>query len=170
MIPTEMEGNRRGWIGRFLGRLSPLTKLGAVYGALWFLPAALVKGMVDVDGWNADKLLRVLLVAPLGCFLGMPAGIVVTHIFAPRLRHASWGRLLWLAPQTLLVGTLVFGLTWGAIAWMVALTMGTDAGWGVAGPAIIFLPLVCAYAAFLTVWPLGLSVLNCWHLRGRVSR
>lgn len=144
-----------------------LTRLGITYGMGWGVAAMLVA--LCLEGWSIGKLGKVLVTAPLWIALGVPAGIAVTHLFARRLRGASWGKLLGLAPLTLLVGTLLFGLTWVVAAWALALVTGGLAGWFFSGPGLVMFPLTCSFYAFLMVWPIGLAVLNCWHLRGMVS-
>lgn len=143
-----------------------LNKLGAIYGALWGVAAMVA--LICIDGLSARKLPRILLALPLFALLGVPVGIAVTRGFARLLRRASWGGLLRIAPLTLLVGSFLYGLTNTAAVWTSALLMGGRVDWFFAKAWAA--PLAYSFYAFFLVWPIGLAILNCWHLRKMMSR
>lgn len=143
-----------------------LNKLGAIYGALWGVVAMLV--LLCIDGFSLRKFPRILLSVPLFALLGIPVGIAVTRGFARLLRRASWGGLLRIAPVTLLVGSSLYGLSNTAAVWTSALLMGGRVDWFFAKAWAV--PLAYSFYAFLFVWPIGLAVLNCWHLQKMMSR
>lgn len=143
-----------------------LTKLGVIYGALWGMAAVLI--LLCIDGFSLRKLPRILLSVPVFALLGVPVGIAVTRCFAPLLHRASWGGLLRIAPLTLLVGSFLYGLANTAAVWTRALLVGGKVDWFFAKAWAV--PLVYSFYAFLFVWPIGLAVLNCWHLRAQLVR
>ncbi len=143
-----------------------LTKLGAIYGALWgFVVGPLGTTSLVGDGrFYAAKI--ALSMAGWG-LLGAPVGIAVTRHFGPRLRHASWRRVLGLAPLTLVAGSFLFGCLQVMLGSAVCYLKG---GTGQELADAMLLPLIYVAFAFLMVWPIALAVLNCWDLRTRLSR
>ena len=91
-----------------------LTKLGAIYGALWGFVVGPM-GTTSLVGDGRDYAAKIALSMAGWALLGAPVGIAVTRHFGPRLRHASWRRVLGLAPLTLVAG--LGHATLGSVDW-----------------------------------------------------
>lgn len=148
-----------------------LNILGVVYGLCWGFIGTVAVGLVvgiPAKGSNLEHYLGSPLaevVFFVACLLtGIPVGLVVTRLCARWLRDGSAWRLLWVAPLSLVVGTMLLGLLHASIVQVYMLASGR--------PALDYLknfaafPFWYALGAFLILYvPVPLAFLTCWHLR-----
>lgn len=153
-----------------------LNVVGMAYGACWGLLASGVIFLLFDKNWSRiAKLDRMVgetlaeLIMVLACMApALAVGAVVTRVCGGWLSGRSGWTVLWVAPVSLLMGTVLLGLSHAVIVetygW---LALGKSFGGGK--------PLFALFLAFPFWYALGafllppyvvlLSFLNCWHLR-----
>ena len=158
-------------------RTSLLNLLGVAYGLCWGLIGTVAVGLgvgIPPKGSGLDNLLG----SPLAesvffvtCVAtGVPVGLAVTRVCARWLVRGSAWKLLWVAPASLLMGTVLLGLLHATVAetygWLAL-------GKSLSGALSLFVVYPMWYAVgafFILIVPVPLAFLTCWHLRRMVHR
>ena len=136
-----------------------LIVLGAVYGALWSLVAALMLVLMHEPITSALKALGYYTPA------GILTGIAVTFLLRRRLATASTAKTLWSGPLALLLGTLGFAFFLGLLCLAADVFAGRTPN--LHDSLVLF--YWCPFVAFGALFPIGLAALNCWDLRRRLA-
>lgn len=154
-----------------------LNLAGMAYGACWGLLASGVIFLLFSKNWSriagldrmAGETLADLIMA-LACMApALAVGVVVTRVCGGWLRGRSGWTLLWVAPVSLLMGTMLLGLAHATIVETYGLALGKSFGGG--KPLLLVFPFWYAVVAFLfPPYVLLLAFLNCWHLRKLMER
>ncbi len=131
-------------------------RLGMLYGAMWTcVPLCIFNRL---NPW----VIGVILLA------GIPTGMIVTASFRPLLSGTKLRRLLWIAPLTLILGTLVYGFLYAQLAWSLLPSWKDwwfrDGTWAELTLASTFLHPLVAFTPPLLLFLLPLAALNTWHL------
>lgn len=178
MQTTELTIHLLGPIRATGSRTKILNLAGMTYGVCWGLMAYGVIFLLFSKNWSRiAKLDRTLgeplaeLIFLLACVApALAVGVLVTRVCGGWLRGRSGWGLLWVAPASLLMGTVLLGLFHATLVetygW---LALGKSFGGG--KPLLIVFPFWYAFGAFLfPPYVLLLAFLNCWHLRELMGR
>lgn len=148
-----------------------LNILGVIYGLCWGLVGTVAVGLVMGIPPKGSGLVSLLgtpwaeVIFFVTCVAtGIPVGLAVTHVCAPWLSRGSGWKLLWVAPVSLLMGTMLLGLLHAAI--VQGYLLATKENTRDYLKNFVGFPYWYALGSFLILYvPVPLAFLNCWHLR-----
>ncbi len=137
-------------------------RLGMLYGAIWTcIPLSMFKASSPLEALN-PWVIGVILLA------GITSGMAVTACVRPLLHGNKLRRLLWIAPLTLILGSLVYGFLYAQLAWGLLPSWEAwwfrDGTWAELTLASTFLHPLVSFTPPLLFFLLPFAMLNTWHL------